>query len=96
MIYEDILEFYQAALRIFGRSSTYGLVTTTRRCPFFCIMLRNIVLANGSDLTDHNVGAIISSHMENFQIPVQHILEDLQRHKRLIESQANVFEIQTA
>ncbi|KAH8812890.1 hypothetical protein F5884DRAFT_318007 [Xylogone sp. PMI_703] len=63
MIYEDILEFHQSALRMFGKST---------------------------------LEQIFRAAWKTFKSRFQHILQDLLRHKLLIESQANALAIQEA
>jgi hypothetical protein len=79
MIYEDILEFHQSALRVLKRPGMY---------PKLCFI----------DFPSHLIAwkQLFRSAWKDFKTKFQHILNNLSRHKALLESRANLIQIKEA
>jgi hypothetical protein len=78
MMYKDILEFHQQALRVFGKPSESSRLVNTY-----------------SDLVQHgNRYSALFGKISNARF--KHLISNLQRHKTLIKSLANVLEIKAS
>jgi hypothetical protein len=81
MIYSDILEFHKRAIRFFserGRANHRSLLGGPPLLIRGCTVWRQV----------------FRSMWKDFKTRFQHILDDLRRHRELIESQANLLHIQ--
>lgn len=79
-IYADILEFHGAALRVFNQPSGYHKCEEVEFLIYFTVAWR----------------ALFRSAWKDFKTRFQHILNDLCRHKQLVESRASLIEYQAA
>jgi hypothetical protein len=80
MMYEDILEFHRRALRVFSKPSKLLCFYILPRPRLIALAWRQLFRATWKD----------------FNATFAHILQDLIRHKGLIESQATLIHIQEA
>lgn len=80
MMYKDILEFHQQALRVFGKP-----------CEYPGLILNQYKVSSGTAWQQ-----IFRALWKDFNARFKHLLSNLQRHKTLIESHANVLEIKAS